>query len=691
MSTAEAPGKGAYPRLLEPLDLGFTALRNRVVMSSMHIGLEDKASDVDKLAVFFGERARGGVALAITGGYSPTWRGWLKPFASQMSSRSLARRHQRITGAVHEHDGKIALQLLHAGRYAYHPFSVSASTTRSPITPFKARAMRGGEVRRAIDAFARSTVLAREAGYDGVEIMGSEGYLINQFLAPRTNRRTDEWGGDAAGRRRFATEIVRRVREAAGDDFIVIYRISALDLVPDGQTFDEIAALAQEVEAAGATLLNTGIGWHEARVPTIVTSVPRAAFVENTAMLREVVKIPIAASNRINMPAVAERILADGAADLISMARPFLADADWVNKAAAGHAEQINACIACNQACLDHTFRNKRGTCLVNPRAAYETELLVKPATAPKKIAVVGAGPAGLACATTLAERGHTVELFDAAAAIGGQFNLAKRIPGKEEFAETLRYFDDLLDRRGVARRMGRHVDATTLLAGDYDEIVLATGVRPRTPEIPGVDHPMVKGYVEVLEGAEVGERVAIVGAGGIGFDVAEFLTHEHSPTLDLPEWRQEWGVGNPRAADGASAEGQTARGGLAEPQAAPSPRVVYLLQRKTSKPGAGLGKTSGWVHRAALKAKGVQMLAGVEYRGIDDDGLRITREDSDEPETLAVNTIVICAGQTSRRELLDELSAGGASPHLIGGADIAAELDAKRAIRQGTELGARL
>ncbi|MBI5310606.1 MAG: FAD-dependent oxidoreductase [Actinobacteria bacterium] len=667
-----------FPHLLEPLDLGFTTLRNRVVMSSMHIGLEDKVSDIDKLAVFFGERSKGGAALSITGGYAPTRRGWLKPLAGQMTNARMAHRHRAITGAVHEHGGKIALQVLHAGRYSYHPFSLSASDSKSPITPFKAKAMRARTVDRTVDAFARSAVLAREAGYDGVEIMGSEGYLINQFLAPRVNRRTDQWGGSAANRRRFATEIVRRTRAAVGDDFIVIYRISALDLVEDGQTFEEIAALAQEVEAAGATMLNTGIGWHEARVPTIVTSVPRAAFAENTAMLRESVGIPIAASNRINMPADAERLLADGKADLISMARPFLADPEWVNKAAAGHAEQINTCIACNQACLDHTFRNRRATCLVNPRGAYETELTIEPAAQRRRVAVVGAGPAGLACATTLAERGHEVVLHDAAESIGGQFNLAKRIPGKEEFSETLRYFDDLLDRRGVARLMGATVTAAELLAGEFDAIVLATGVNPRTPPIDGVDHPMVIGYADVLGGTPVGERVAVIGAGGIGFDVCEFLTTEGSPTLDLPEWRREWGVGDPAE-----------RGGLGEPQAAPSPRTVHLLQRKTSKPGAGLGKTSGWVHRAALAAKKVDMLAGVQYERIDDDGLHITV--GEESRTLAVDNVVICAGQTPRRELQEELVAAGAEVHLIGGADVAAELDAKRAIRQGTELAAAL
>jgi 2,4-dienoyl-CoA reductase (NADPH2) len=669
-----------YPHLLTPLDLGFTQLRNRVLMGSMHTGLEDRMRHVGALAEYFAERARGGVALAITGGYAPNKRGWLLPLGSEMSSRHVARRHRAITDAVHDEGGKIALQLLHAGRYAYHPFSASASSTKSPITPFKARALSARGVERTIDDYAASAVLAREAGYDGVEIMGSEGYLINQFLAPRTNHRTDEWGGTPEGRRRLAVEIVDRVREAVGRDFIIVYRISVIDLVPDGQTWDEVVALAQEVEAAGATILNSGIGWHEARVPTIVTSVPRAAFAETTAALREHVSIPVAASNRINMPDDAERILADGQADLICMARPFLADAAWVNKAAAGRPEEINTCIACNQACLDHTFRNQRATCLVNPRAAYELELEIEPATARKRFAVVGAGPAGLACATTLAQRGHTVDLYDAADEIGGQFNLAKRIPGKEEFSETLRYFGGLLRRTGVNVFLGAHVDAAALAAGGYDEVVLATGITPRTPSIPGIDHPKVRSYAEIIEGADAGASVAIVGAGGIGFDVAEFLVHDHSPTLDLAAWRREWGVGDPAEH----------RGGLAAPVVEAPPRRVHLLQRKTSRIGKDLGKTSGWVHRAAIAAKGVETLTGVTYERIDDDGLHITVGERDgEARVLDVDTVVICAGQEPRRDLLDELREAGVTTHLIGGADIAAELDAKRAIRQGTELAA--
>lgn len=669
-----------YPHLLAPLDLGFTTLRNRVLMGSMHTGLEDRLRHVDALAEYFAERARGGVGLAITGGYAPNKRGWPLPLAGEMTSRRVAHRHRAITEAVHDEGGKIALQILHTGRYAYHPFSVSASSTKSPITPFKARALSARGVERTIDDYAASAVLAREAGYDGVEIMGSEGYLINQFLAPRTNHRTDEWGGTPEGRRRLAIEIVDRTREAVGPDFIIVYRISILDLVPDGQTWDEVVALAQEVEAAGATILNSGIGWHEARVPTIVTSVPRAAFAETTAALREHVSIPVAASNRINMPDDAERILADGQADLVSMARPFLADPAWVKKAAAGRPEEINTCIACNQACLDHTFRNRRATCLVNPRAAYELELELSPAAARRRFAVVGAGPAGLACATTLAQRGHAVDLYEESAEIGGQFNLAKRIPGKEEFSETLRYFRGLLQRTGVNVFLGVRADAAALAAGGYDEVVLATGVTPRTPAIPGIDHPKVKSYAEVIEGADPGASVAIVGAGGIGFDVAELLVHDHSPGLDVAAWRREWGVGDPAEH----------RGGLVAPVVEPAPRRVHLLQRKTSRIGKGLGKTTGWVHRAAIAAKGVETLTGVTYERIDDDGLHITVGERDgEARVLDVDTVVICAGQEPRRDLLDGLRDAQVTTHLIGGADVAAELDAKRAIRQGTELAA--
>jgi len=675
--------EGQYPHLLEPLDLGFTTLRNRVLMGSMHVLLEDKKKDFGKLAEFYAERARGGVGLIVTGGFGVNRTSWLLPLAGKMTTTAESRRHRQVTDAVHEHDGKIALQLLHAGRYSYHPFSVSASKSKSPITPFSARAMRGGEVEQTIKDFAHSAYLAREAGYDGVEIMGSEGYLINQFLAPRTNKRTDQWGGSAENRRRFAVSIVRAVREAVGPDFIVMYRLSMLDLVPDGQSWEEIVALAKEVEEAGATIINTGIGWHEARVPTIVTSVPRGAFTWITAKLKPEVAIPVVTSNRITMPETAEEILARGDADMISMARPFLADPHWVNKAAGNRADEINACIGCNQACLDHTFTHKRATCLVNPMAAHETELKLLPVRTVKRVAVVGAGPAGLAAATSAARRGHAVDLFEADGEIGGQFNLARRIPGKEEFAETIRYFVRQLELTGVKVHLNHAVTAAELIDGNYDDIVLATGVAPRTPAMPGVDRPNVHSYADVITGrVAVGERVAVVGAGGIGFDVSEFLTHagEHGVPQDRDEWLREWGVTDP-AVD---------RGGVSSPAPVVSPRTVYLLQRKSSGVGKGLAKTSGWVHRATLKARGVEMLKGVTYERIDDAGLHIVDEKK-QTRVLAVDDVVICAGQESRRDLADALNHAQQRVHLIGGADVAAELDAKRAIDQGTRLAAVL
>ncbi|MCW2495797.1 NADPH-dependent 2,4-dienoyl-CoA reductase [Jatrophihabitans sp.] len=589
---------GPYAHLLEPLDLGFTTLRNRVLMGSMHVMLEDKRKDFPKLAEFYAERARGGVGLIVTGGFGVNRTGWLLPLAGKMTTTAESRQHRIVTDAVHEHEGKIALQLLHAGRYSYHPLSVSASKSKSPITPFGARAMRSREITQTIKDFAHSAQLAREAGYDGVEIMGSEGYLINQFLAPRTNHRTDEWGGSAPNRRRFAVSIVRAVREAVGPDFIVMYRLSMLDLVPEGQSWDEVVALAKEVEAAGATIINTGIGWHEARVPTIVTSVPRGAFTWITAKLKPEVTIPVVTSNRITMPETAEEILARGDADMISMARPFLADPQWVNKAAGNRSDEINACIGCNQACLDHTFKHKRASCLVNPLAAHETELRLLPVRRARRVAVVGAGPAGLAAATSAARRGHSVELFEADGEIGGQFNLARRIPGKEEFAETIRYFVRQLELTGVKVNLNHRVEAAELIEGGYDEIVLATGVTARTPALPGVDRPNVHTYADVITGRVVlGERVAVIGAGGIGFDVSEFLTH--SGEVGVPqqrdEWLREWGVSDP----------SRDRGGVTAPAPPQSPRTVFLLQRKTTGVGAGLGKTSGWVHRAAVKARG--------------------------------------------------------------------------------------
>jgi 2,4-dienoyl-CoA reductase (NADPH2) len=684
-----------YPHLFSPLDLGFTTLRNRVLMGSMHTGLEDRASDFPRLAAYFAERAAGGAGLIVTGGFSPNMMGWLKPFSGKLSWPWEARKHRQVTAAVHAHGAKICLQLLHAGRYAYHPLQVAPSRIKAPINPFTPRALTGFGVERTISAYANAARLARDGGYDGVEVMGSEGYLINQFLSARTNRRGDAWGGDLQKRMRFATEIVRRVREACGPDFIIVYRLSMLELVPEGSAWEEIVAQAKAIEAAGATILNTGIGWHEARVPTIATSVPRAAFAGVTAKLRPEVKLPLVATNRINMPDVAEGILAGGGADLISMARPLLADPEWANKARAGRADRINTCIACNQACLDHVFEQKKASCLVNPRACAETELVYAKTSAPKRIAVVGAGPAGLACATVAAERGHRVVLFDAAAEIGGQFNLAKTIPGKEEFYETLRYFRHRIEDTGVELRLSTVADADALKG--FDQVVLATGIMPRTVRFPGSDRANVVSYLDVLRGhVKIGARVAIVGAGGIGFDVAEFLVHQPilddarfegdpfhagaphaSPAQDPARWMAEWGV-DPTF---------SGPGGLRKPQPEPPSREVWLLQRSAGKPGARLGKTTGWIHRAALKAKQVKMLGGVEYLGVDDNGFRI-RIDGQE-QTLPVDHVVICAGQEPRRELFDALQAAGVAAHLIGGADVASELDAKRAIAQGSRLAA--
>ncbi|OLG90202.1 2,4-dienoyl-CoA reductase [Xanthomonas oryzae pv. oryzae] len=679
MSPATGPSVSPLPHLFTPLDLGFTQLRNRVLMGSMHTGLEDRARDFPKLAAYFAERAAGGVGLIVTGGFSPNVVGWLKPFGGKLSWPWEVRPHRQVTRAVHEHGAKICLQLLHAGRYAYHPLSVAPSKLKAPITPFTPRALSASAVDRQVVAYARAARLAREAGYDGVEVMGSEGYLINEFTAARTNQRSDAWGGDASKRMRFAVEIVRRIREACGPDFIIIYRLSLVDLVENGNQWQEILAQAQAIEAAGATIINSGIGWHEARIPTIATSVPRAAFAGVTAKLKPHLRIPVVATNRINMPDVAERLLADGAADMVSLARPLLADPQWTNKARAGQSHAINTCIACNQACLDHVFDNKLATCLVNPRAAHETELNYTPTTTPKRIAVVGAGPAGLACATVAAERGHRVTLFDASDAIGGQFNVAKRIPGKEEFNETLRYFGHRIEATGVQLRLSTRVQAADLK--DFDEIVLATGIEPRKVDFPGADHPMVVSYLDVVLGRHVAaDKVAIIGAGGIGFDVGEFLVHTgESPSLDPQRWMAEWGV-DPSF---------ETRGALTKPQPARPARQVWLLQRSPGKPGARLGKTTGWIHRATLKAKGVKMLGSVEYLGVDDAGLRIRAEGSE--QLLDVGTVVVCAGQEPRRALLAALQANGQQPHLIGGADVAAELDAKRAINQASRLAATL
>ena len=676
-----------YPNLLAPLDLGHTRLRNRVLMGSMHTGLEDHAKTFPRLTEYFRERARGGVGLIVTGGFAPNVEGWTAPFGGRLATRAAAARHKPITEAVHAEGGHIALQILHTGRYGYHPLAVAPSRVKSPISPFAPRELTVRGIERQIRAFVRCAVLAREAGYDGVEVMGSEGYFINQFLAEHTNRRTDDWGGSWTNRMRLPVEIVSRTREAVGRDFIIVYRLSMLDLVPGGSSWDETVELARAIERAGASIINTGIGWHEARIPTIATSVPRAAFAWVTRKLKGEVSIPLCTTNRINTPEVAEQVLADGCADMVSMARPLLADPEFVAKAAAGRADEINTCIACNQACLDHVFQRKIASCLVNPRAGHETELVYTPAAQPKRVAVVGAGPAGLACATVLAGRGHAVDLYDAATDIGGQFNLAKRVPGKEEFHETVRYFRRRLEVLGIVPRLGTRVTAESLLTARYDEIVLATGVVPRDPRIEGAAEQSRAGrvlsYLEVLNGRPVGPRVAIVGAGGIGFDVAEFLVADgHSTALDPAAWMAEWGVADPAVA----------RGGLAPPRIDPPSRRVYLLQRKPAPLGKGLGKTTGWIHRAALKAKRVEMIGGVNYDRVDDRGLHVSfGERHEKPMLLEVDTVVICAGQEPLRELEAPLRAAGASVHLIGGADVAAELDAKRAIDQGSRLAARL
>ncbi|MFC5805237.1 FAD-dependent oxidoreductase [Streptomyces formicae] len=666
-----------YPHLLSPLDLGFTTLPNRVLMGSMHIGLEEAENGFERMAAFYAARARGGVGLIVTGGIAPNEAGRPYDGGAKLTTEAEAAQHRAVTDAVHAEGGRIALQILHFGRYAYHPQLVAPSALQAPISPFQPHALTGTEVEQTVDDYVRTAELAKSAGYDGVEIMGSEGYLINEFIARATNRREDRWGGSYANRTRFPREIVRRTRERVGEDFIIVYRLSMLDLVPGGSSLDEVVALAKEIEAAGATIINTGIGWHEARIPTIATSVPRGAYTWVTQRLMGSVSVPLVTSNRINTPEVAERLLAEGRADMVSMARPFLADPEFVAKAREGRAETINTCIGCNQACLDHTFSGKITSCLVNPRACHETELVLSPTRLRKRLAVVGAGPAGLAFAVSAAERGHEVTLFDAADEIGGQLNVAKRVPGKEEFEETLRYFRTQLELHGVDVKLGTWV--TPALLTGYDEIVVATGVSPRTPGIEGVGHPSVVSYLDVLrDGAEVGERVAVVGAGGIGFDVAEFLTDGgERASLDPETYFRQWGVDT----------GYAEPGGLRAPQRPKPPRTVHLLQRKTTKVGAGLGRTTGWIHRAELRHRGVTMVAGATYDRIDDDGLHITVDGV--RSTLAVDTVVLCAGQEPQRELYEELKAAGRTVHLIGGADVAAELDAKRAIDQGTRLAA--
>lgn len=669
-----------YPHMLAPLDLGFTVLKNRVLMGSMHTGLEEEKGGFEKLAAFYEERAKGGVGLIVTGGVSPNLRGRLAPMGSQMSRWWHVGKHKKITDRIKPYDTKICLQLLHAGRYGYHPFNVGPSKIKSPITPFKPSELSARAVKSTIDDYARASKLAKRAGYDGVEIMGSEGYLLNQFICPRTNKRTDQYGGTFNNRCRIAVETVQKVRETVGTDFIIIYRLSMLDLVEGGNTWEEVVQLAKKIEQAGATIINTGIGWHEARVPTIVTSVPRAAFTWVTKKLRSEVSIPLVTTNRINMPEVAEEVLARGDADMVSMARPFLADAELVNKAAAGTPERINTCIACNQACLDHVFEQKRASCLVNPQACYETELVFPATQGKKKLAVIGSGPAGLSFATYAAKRGHEVHLFDKADEIGGQFNYAKQIPGKEEFHETIRYFDVLIKEVGVQLHLGAEQSVDSIVSGNFDEVVIATGIKPRELTIDGIDHEKVMTYLDVLRDKKpVGKRVAVIGAGGIGFDVSEYLTEEHSQALDLAAWQAEWGIDTE----------YHQRGALKPEQHAPSPRQIYLLQRKESKVGAGLGKTSGWVHRSTLKHKRVEMLAGCKYLAVNDQGLVI--EIQGKQQTLEVDNIIVCAGQLPLKDLAEPLEAAGQKVHIIGGADVAAELDAKRAIRQGAELAATI
>jgi len=672
-----------YKHIFEPLDLGFTTLKNRILMGSMHTGLEEQKNGYEKMAVYFSERAKGGVGLIVTGGIAPNIQGWTAPFSARLSSKKQIRNHQKVTKAVHEEGGKICMQILHSGRYGYHPFNVGASTIKSPITPFTPFKLKSSGIKRTIRDFVNCAKLAKDSNYDGVEIMGSEGYLINQFIVKRTNTRTDNFGGSYENRMRLPIELVKQTRAAVGKDFIIIYRLSMLDLVENGSSWEEVVQLGKEIEKAGATIINTGIGWHESRIPTIATSVPRAAFTWVTKKMKEEISIPLITSNRINMPETAEKVLAEGDADMISMARPFLADPEWVNKAKAEKSDEINTCIACNQACLDHAFQKKVASCLVNPRACHETELNYNPTQNKKKIAVIGSGPAGLAAATISAERGHFVTLFDAASEIGGQFNMAKQIPGKEEFYETIRYFQKQIDLHKVEVKLNTKVSVEDLEKSDFDEIILATGIKPRELKIEGFDHPKVLSYIEVLkEKKPVGKRVAVIGAGGIGFDVSEYLSHEgESTALNIDAWLKEWGIDK-------SMESRSGIEGV-KPDFHPSPREIFMFKRSKGKFGGNLGKTTGWIHRSTLKKKKVQFIGEVSYTKIDDQGLHYIQNEKE--IILDVDNVVICAGQTPFKELYQPLVDLGKKVHVIGGADFASELDAKRAINQGARLAAAL
>ena len=672
-----------YKHIFEPLDLGFTTLKNRILMGSIHTGLEEEKNGIDKIAAYYAERAKGGVGLIVTGGISPNIQGWTGPFAARMSSKKHAIHHQKITKAVHKEGGKICMQILHSGRYGYHPFNVAPSKIKSPITPFKPFKLTQSGIKRTIRDFVNCAELSKMAGYDGVEIMGSEGYLINQFIVKRTNKRLDSWGGDYENRMRLPIALVKQTRAAVGKDFIIIYRLSMLDLVEKGSSWEEVVQLGKEIEKAGATIINTGIGWHESRIPTIATSVPRGAFTWVTKKMKEEISIPLITSNRINMPETAEKILSEGDADMISMARPFLADPEWVNKAAEEKSDEINTCIGCNQACLDHIFEQKVASCLVNPRACHETELVYEQTTNKKKIAVIGAGPAGLSAATIAAQRGHVVTLFDSDNTIGGQFNMAKQIPGKEEFYETLRYFNKQILLHKVTLKLNTKVSVDDLQKSDFDEIIVATGIKPRVLKIEGIEHEKVLSYIDVLKHKKpVGKRVAVIGAGGIGFDISEYLSHKgESTSLNIDAWLKEWGIDK-------SIE---ARSGIEDvkPEFDPSPREIFMFKRSAGKFGENLGKTTGWIHRSSLKKKKVQFISEVSYTKIDDEGLHYVQ--NKENKILKVDHIVICAGQTPFKELYQPLLDAGKNVNVIGGADFAGELDAKRAINQGCRLAAKL